>query len=119
MVAGLISLFSPAVADGRTHVELRLQRQGGGPRRIGESRGVGYILRQCARRSAPSDHRAADQVSDGFQLWSERFDRELTDVFRFRTRSRLQSQVPCVTLGIHETKRLPGNTDNVEAYDRY
>jgi len=52
-------------------------------RRIGETLGVANVLEGSVRRSGNRIRVTADLVaaSDGSHLWSERFDRELADVF--------------------------------------
>lgn len=52
-------------------------------RRIGDSLGVDHILEGSVRKSGTKVRITAQliQVDDGFHLWSETYDRELTDVF--------------------------------------
>jgi len=89
-------------------------------RRIGETLDVAHVLEGTVRR-AGTRLRITIQlvnVSDGFQLWSERYDREMTDVFAVQDE---------IAAGI--AKRLRGTMDdsapaipargtrNLEAYD--
>jgi TolB-like protein/Flp pilus assembly protein TadD len=52
-------------------------------RQIGETLGVEHILEGSVRRSGTTVRITAQliQVEDGFHLWSETYDREMTDVF--------------------------------------
>jgi TolB-like protein len=52
-------------------------------RLIGRTLGVGYVLEGSVRRSGNTLRITAQliDVADGFHLWSESYDRELTDVF--------------------------------------
>jgi len=52
-------------------------------RRIAESLGVGTILEGSVRRAGSRIRVTAQLINaeDGYHLWSERYDRELTDVF--------------------------------------
>lgn len=52
-------------------------------RRIGDSLGVNHILEGSVRKSGDQVRITAQliQVDNGFHLWSETYDRELTDVF--------------------------------------
>jgi TolB-like protein/Tfp pilus assembly protein PilF len=52
-------------------------------RRIGDSLGVQHILEGSVRKAGDKVRITAQliQVQDGFHLWSETYDRELTDVF--------------------------------------
>jgi len=52
-------------------------------RKIGEALGVSHILEGSVRKSGSKVRITAQliQVDNGFHLWSESFDRELTDVF--------------------------------------
>ena len=52
-------------------------------RRIAEALGVGTILEGSVRRAGSRIRVTAQLINaeDGYHLWSERYDRELTDVF--------------------------------------
>lgn len=52
-------------------------------RAIGETLGVGHVLEGSVRRAGRRIRVTAQLINaaDGYHLWSERFDRELTDVF--------------------------------------
>jgi len=93
-------------------------------RDIGERLGVGTVLEGSVRKAGSRLRITAQlvDVADGYQLWSERFDREVSDVFA------LQDEIAG---SIVETLRstLLGNeleapaerrpTANVEAYNLY
>ena len=55
-------------------------------RRIAESLGVGTILEGSVRRAGSRIRVTAQLINaeDGYHLWSERYDRELTDVFEIQ-----------------------------------
>jgi serine/threonine protein kinase/tetratricopeptide (TPR) repeat protein len=52
-------------------------------RRVGEQLGVGTVLEGSIRKSGTRMRITAQliNVADGYHIWSERYDRELTDVF--------------------------------------
>jgi TolB-like protein len=92
------------------------------PRRIGERLGVAYVLEGSVRKAGAKLRISAQLVkcSDGFQLWSDRYDRELTDVFAVQDEiAHAVAAALRVTLGIGESTRLPGGTDDLQAYDKY
>jgi TolB-like protein len=87
-------------------------------RRIGAELNVAHILEGSVRRAGSRLRVTAQLVkaSDGYHLWSQRFDREMTDVFAIQDEI---SQAIVEKLRV----RLAGNrplvkryTDNVEAY---
>ena len=86
---------------------------------IGAKLGVSYALEGSVRKAGHKLRITAQLIkcSDGFHLWSERFDRDLDDVFA------IQDEIACavadklrVTFGVGPT-RMPGGTDSVAAYD--
>jgi len=91
-------------------------------RDIGAQLNVAFVLEGSVRR-AGSKLRVTAQlvnIATGFQLWSERFDREMTDVFEIQDEivaSIVQALVPAM-LGSAEraTRRA---TENLEAYELY
>jgi TolB-like protein len=91
-------------------------------RSIGEHLGVDYVLEGSVRKSGQRLRVTAQLVecSDGFSLWSQRFDCELTDVFAIQDEiAHAVAGALSVTLGVGESTRLPGGTDDVQAYDKY
>ena len=55
-------------------------------RRIGDALGVDHILEGSVRKSGTKIRITAQliQVEDGFHMWSETYDRELTDIFEIQ-----------------------------------
>ena len=92
-------------------------------RTIGEQLGVSTVLEGSARKMGNRLRVSAQLVSvtEGFQLWSERYDREMEDVFA------IQDEIAAnivkalrVVLSENEKKAIEkAPTDNVEAYDCY
>jgi eukaryotic-like serine/threonine-protein kinase len=82
---------------------------------------VDHVLEGSVRKSAQRIRVAAQLVNaaDGFQVWSERWDRELTDVFT------VQDEIASAIAAVLETKlSAPGPrptrlTTNVAAYEAY
>jgi serine/threonine protein kinase/Tfp pilus assembly protein PilF len=60
-------------------------------------------------------------VEDGYQLWSERFNRELEDVFTIQDEISLAivNNLKLKLLGEEKAKLMKHYTDNVEAYNLY
>ncbi len=92
-------------------------------RQIGESLGVKAILEGSVRKSGNFLRIAAQliNVEDGYHLWSERYDRELKDVFVIQDEI-AESIVNALemTLSPKERRALQNvATRNVEAYDFY
>ncbi len=92
-------------------------------REIGAALGVGNVLEGSVRKSGERVRITAQlvQVSDGFHLWSETFDRELTDIFAIQDEiaSSIADQLQ-LTLGTEiggAVAKRP--TDDLEAYDLY
>jgi TolB-like protein len=90
------------------------------PRTVGETLGVSHLLEGSVRKSGQRLRIGAQLIScgDGFQLWSERFDRELTDVFEVQDEIAMAvAEALSITLDVKDLPRAPGGTDNAEAYD--
>ena len=90
---------------------------------IGERLGVRTVLQGSVRRAGNRVRITAQLMNahDGFQLWSDRFDRELDDIFALQDEiaraivDRLE-----LTLGLRQTEPLVAPpTDNFEAYQLY
>jgi TolB-like protein/tRNA A-37 threonylcarbamoyl transferase component Bud32 len=89
---------------------------------VGEKLSVATVLEGSVRR-AGNRMRVTVQlvdVADGYHLWSERYDRELTDIFA------IQDEIAAavadhlkVTLGAVGAGRGAAGTTNLEAYDLY
>jgi len=91
---------------------------------IGRELNVDTVLEGSVRRSANRLRITAQliNVADGYQLWSERYDREMKDVFTIQDEithsivSTLQVQL----LGVRQGKGLVRRyTENVTAYNSY
>ena len=92
-------------------------------RTIGQTLNVKTILEGSVRKSGKRLRITAQLINaeDGYQLWSERFDRQLEDVFE------IQDEIALAIVDVLKVKLL-GNekavlrkryTDNVEAYELY
>jgi TolB-like protein/Flp pilus assembly protein TadD len=92
-------------------------------REVGEALGVGKVLEGSVRKSGDRVRVTAQliNVSDGFQVWSETYDRELTDILVIQDEI-AQSIVDAlkVTLsGDAEEDLVQASTSNVAAYNDY
>jgi len=93
-------------------------------REVGEQLGVENILEGSVRKSGNRLRITAQLVkaSDGFHLWSETYDRELTDVFAIQDDiARAITEALAVQLHLRgDTPTLaPVLTSNMAAYDKY
>jgi serine/threonine protein kinase/tetratricopeptide (TPR) repeat protein len=90
---------------------------------IGRTLGVKTVLQGSVRR-AGGKVRVTTQLmnaEDGFQLWSERFDRDLDDIFAIQDEiaRRIVERLE-LTLGLKDAKSLVSKpTDDLEAYELY
>lgn len=90
---------------------------------IGEKLSVTTVLAGSVRKSGNRLRITAQliNVSDGFHLWSEKFDRELQDVFVIQdeiTRS-IISALKVKLVGESEAQLFKAPTDSLEAYQLY
>lgn len=93
-------------------------------RRIGDSLGVQHILEGSVRKSGDKVRITAQliQVDNGFHLWSETYDRELTDVFAIQDEiaheilQQLRAQLVAVNDNVTEATRT--SPDVYELYLR-
>jgi adenylate cyclase len=86
---------------------------------IGAKLGVRYVLEGSVRKAAKRLRITAQLIdcSNGFHLWSERFDRDLDDVFAIQDEiAQAVAAKLRVTFGVGPT-RLPGGTQDADAYD--
>jgi len=93
-------------------------------RTIGEQLGVENILEGSIRKANNRVRITAQLVkaSDGFHLWSETYDRDLTDIFAIQDEiARAITDALAIQLNLADTgKRLvSASTGNMDAYDRY
>jgi TolB-like protein len=90
-------------------------------RGIGKELGVAHVL-EGSIRSQNNQVRITAQlikVDDGFHLWSETFDRELSNIFKVQEEiAAAISQVIIGELGL-AAEAVPNQTINMEAYDTY
>jgi TolB-like protein/class 3 adenylate cyclase/Flp pilus assembly protein TadD len=90
---------------------------------IGEQLSVTHILEGSVRRSGTKLRITAQliKVSDGFHLYSEKFDRELEDIFAIQDEISLAilDAVKIKLFGSVKDTVLKKYTDNVEAYQLY
>ncbi len=93
------------------------------PAQIGQQLAAAYVLAGTLRRSG-SRLRISAQLIDtktDFPLWSERYDREMQDIFELQDEiARKIAEALRVTLSPQEQAELAAKpTDNLQAYDLY
>jgi serine/threonine-protein kinase len=92
-------------------------------RAIGEQLGVRTVLQGSVRRAGNRVRVSTQLMSarDGYQLWSERFDRELDDLFAVQDEiARRVAEHLELTLGLSPSSPLVARpTDDLEAYQLY
>jgi adenylate cyclase len=92
-------------------------------REIGRTLGVGAVLEGSVRKAGERVRITAQLVSsaDGYHLWSESYDRELSDVFAIQTEiAQKMVQALRVSLSRQERELIQRRgTNNPEAYDLY
>ncbi len=93
-------------------------------RTIGEQLGVQNILEGSIRKANNRVRITAQLVtaSDGFHLWSETYDRELTDIFAIQDEiARAITDALAIQLSLTSAGETlaPVSTRNMDAYDRY
>jgi serine/threonine protein kinase/Tfp pilus assembly protein PilF len=93
------------------------------PAQVGQQLGAGYVLAGSLRR-AGNRLRINAQLIDthtDFPLWSERYDRELQDVFEVQDEiARKIAEALRITLTPQEQAAISARpTDNLQAYDLY
>ncbi len=92
-------------------------------REFGKLLNVSYILEGSVQKSANKLRITVQLIkaSDGFQVWSEKYDRELTDVFDIQDEISLSilNEIEVKLFGNHKENALKRYTNNPEAYERY
>ncbi len=92
-------------------------------REFGKLLNVSFILEGSVQKSANKLRISVQLIkaSDGFQIWSEKYDRELTDVFDIQDEISLSilREIEVKLLGNHKEYALKRYTNNPEAYERY
>jgi len=91
-------------------------------RTIGEALGVSHILEGSVRKSGPQVRITAQLVKadDGYHLWSETYDRELTDIFAIQDEiaAEILDQLKAQLLDDERQGLVSQRTDS-EVYDLY
>ena len=109
-VAGRTSSFAYKDRD----VDLRV---------IGEELGVAHLLEGSVRKAGNRLRITAQLVKaeDGYHVWSETYDRELTDVFAIQSdiAGHVVNALQVTLLGEDARRMRAGGTDDVEAYNDY
>jgi TolB-like protein/Tfp pilus assembly protein PilF len=93
-------------------------------RQIGDTLGVDHILEGSVRKSGAKVRITAQlvQVDDGFHLWSDTYDRELTDVFEIQDEiaNAILTQLRAHLVGVQEVPAAPAaERTAAEVYDMY
>lgn len=92
-------------------------------REIGSQIGVDSVLEGSVRKAGNRIRVTAQliDVSNGYHIWSERWDRELADVFAIQDEiAKAITSALRVKLSVHEKKAIAGpGTTNLEAYDLF
>lgn len=92
-------------------------------REIGEKLGVKTVLEGSVRRQANRIRVTVQLVNiqDGYQLWSERYDRNMDDIFAVQDEIALSiTEKLKLTLLENEKRKIKkSNTQNTEAYELY
>jgi serine/threonine protein kinase/Flp pilus assembly protein TadD len=92
-------------------------------RTIGEQLGVGTVLEGSVRKGGKKLRITAQLISvhDGYQLWSERYDRELEDIFEIQDEISASIVKALRVVLSEDEKRNIGRapTENVIAYEFY
>lgn len=92
-------------------------------RKIGEQLNVATVLEGSVSKAGNKLRIAAQliNVADGFHLWANNYDREMTDILEIRSDiSRQVVEALKVQLGVEETQRLAKQpTETSEAYQLY
>jgi TolB-like protein len=116
-----LSQLSGARVAGRTSA-FALKGLGGDVRDIGRELGVAYVLEGSVRRAGDRLRIAARLVDcvQGFDLWSETFDRRVGDVFAIQEEiAEAVCRATRATLGIGDVRPDYGGTKSFEAYDHF
>jgi eukaryotic-like serine/threonine-protein kinase len=91
-------------------------------RAVGEKLNVATVLEGSVRRAGNRVRVTVQLVDvvDGYHLWSERFDRELTDIFAIQDEiAAAVAEKLKVALAANVAGRGAAGTSNLEAYDLY
>ena len=90
---------------------------------VGKQLGAAYVLdrQPAARRRPAADHAQLVDTPADYPLWSERYDREMKDVFEVQDEiARKIAEALRIKLSPQEQEALAAKpTDNLQAYDLY
>jgi serine/threonine-protein kinase len=90
-------------------------------REVGEKLNVGAVLEGSVRKAGDRLRITAQliNVADGYHLWSERFDREMKDVFNIQDEVTLEivDKLKIELLGKEREQVIKRYTDNLEAHN--
>ncbi len=89
---------------------------------IREALGVGHVLGGSVRKHNARLRIAAELVNaeDGYEIWSEVFDRELDDIFAVQDEIAMAvAEALSLKLGLKQHKTAYRGTDSFTAYDHY
>ena len=92
-------------------------------RDVGQKLRVGTVLEGSVRKAGKRIRITAELVNaaDGFQLWSERYDRELEDIFEIQDEiaRTIAGRLKITLTGAAEVPLATRATDNVNAHEAY
>jgi TolB-like protein len=91
-------------------------------REIGQQLSVAHVLEGSVRKSGDRLRITAQliSVSDGYHLWSETYDRQLTDVFSVQEEIAMAvAEALSITLGVANAPAVPAVTEDIAVYDLY
>jgi TolB-like protein len=92
-------------------------------REVGEQLGVAHVLEGSVRKSGDRLRITAQLISaaDGYHLWSETYDRELTDIFAIQSdiAGHVVEALQVTLLGDDAVRMTAGGTSDFEAYNDY
>ncbi|MDP6581071.1 MAG: protein kinase [Vicinamibacterales bacterium] len=93
------------------------------PREIGQKLRVGTVLEGSVRKAGARLRITAElvNVDDGYQLWSERYDRQLEDIFDIQDEiaRTIADRLEVTLTGGSQAPLAPRATDNIKAYEAY
>lgn len=91
-------------------------------RTIGEKLSVSYVLDGSVRKSGQRVRINAQLIKadDGYQVWSETYERNLTDIFAIQDEiAQSVADALSITLGVGEGDLGRGGTQSIEAFEAY
>jgi TolB-like protein len=100
----------------------QLRGQGADARVVGEKLGVAHLLLGSVRKGGERLRITAQLIEarTGQQLWAQTYERQLEDIFAVQDEiAKAVSAAMQVKLRVGDLSRMPGMTNDVEAYDEY